>query len=295
MPFQFECPHCGHRTLVDDRYGGQTGPCAGCGKAVTIPTLGRGGSTASPAGSGGGGIAVLILGVLVACALCCAGAGFFWVRSVPMVAPPRAVAASSPCSNNLKALALAMHNYHDVYSSFPPAYVADGDGKPMHSWRVLLLPFLNRQDLYNQYRFDEPWDGPNNSQLISMIPSEYRCPDDVSGAFDQTSYAMIVGPGFFSDGPAVSAIADILDGTSNTIMLVEAHGSGIAWTEPRDLDGATISFLANTRQPGQLQGHAGHVKAVFCDGSVHDLPDTTPAEDFRAMATVGGGEFVPIP
>ncbi len=264
---------------------------------MTVPALGRGGTTASPTGSGGGGIVALILIVLVIGGfLFCAGIGIFWTRTMTAVATrPATVVPALPCSNNLKALALAMHNYHSVYNTFPPAYVADADGKPMHSWRVLLLPFLGRQDLYDRYRFDEPWDGPNNSQLISMIPTEYRCPDDILGIYDQTSYAMIVGPGFLSDGPTASSIRDIVDGTSNTIMFAEAHGSGITWTEPRDLDGAAMAFVVNSGAPGELQGHGGQVRAALCDGRVLELPGTMLPGDLRAMATIGGGEVVSLP
>lgn len=294
MPFEFQCPHCGIRTNVDDRYSGQTGPCAGCGKTVTIPPIGRAGSSTSPTSQGGGALVAMVLVVVLGGILLCGGAGliFFGTR-VRLASSPLPTAAQSLCNNNLKALGIAMHNYHDIYQSFPPAYVADEEGTPMHSWRVLLLPFLGRQDLYNRYDFDEPWDSPNNSLLFSMTPSEYACPDDMLGGYDQTSYAMIVGPGMLSDGETPTRFADIKDGTSNTLMFVEAHGAGIVWTEPRDLDGATMSFLINTGSVGELQGHLGHVKAVFCDGSIHDLPDTTPPENTRAMATIAGGEFIP--
>lgn len=294
MPLDFQCPHCGTRTNVDDRFSGQSGPCATCGKTVTIPPFERGTGNAPRTGNSGGPVAALVLVVALVGMLLCAGAGLLWFR-VAAIPTPAPLPASSQCTNNLKALAIAMHNYHDTYKSFPPAYVADDEGNPMHSWRVLLLPFMGRLDLYEQYDFDEPWDGPNNSQLFSMIPPEFRCPDDMLSQGDQTSYAMIVGPGFLGDADNATRISDIKDGTSNTIMFVEAHGSGITWTEPRDLDGTTMSFLINTGQPGELQGHGTHVKAAFCDAAVHDLPATTPPQDTRAMATIAGAEPVAIP
>lgn len=297
MPFHFECPHCGKQTYVDDRYGGQSGPCSGCGNTVTVPLLGRGAGTSSPTATGSGAVVIVVVALGLIGLLFCGGLGWFWARAVgPAIPGPTAtVAAMTPCTSNLKALALAMHSYHDTYGTFPPAYVADDEGIPMHSWRVLLLPHLGRQDLYDQYDFDEPWDGPNNSALISMIPVEYRCPDDMLGGYDQTSYAMIVGPGMFSEGRTATRMGDIQDGASNTLMLVEAHGAGIAWTEPRDLDAATLSFRLNTNEAGQLQGHGDHVKAALCDGSVRDLPNWTTPEDVRAMATIAGGEAVAIP
>jgi hypothetical protein len=81
----------------------------------------------------------------------------------------------SACRSNLKNIALALHNYHEDHGSYPPAYIADENGRPMHSWRILLLPYIERGDLYKQYRFDEPWDGPNNRKLASQMPGLYRC------------------------------------------------------------------------------------------------------------------------
>ncbi len=294
MPLDFQCPHCGARTNVDDRFRGQSGPCASCGKTVTIPPFERATGNAPRTGSSGGPIAALVLVVALGGMFLCAGAGLFWFRFTA-IPTPIPTAAPSQCRNNLQVLAIAMHNYHDTYKSFPPAYVADDEGTPMHSWRVLLLPFMGRLDLYEQYDFNEPWDGTNNSQLFSMIPPEFRCPDDMVSQADETSYAMVVGPGFLGDGDNATGISDIKDGTSNTIMFVEAHGSGIAWTEPRDLDGTTMSFLINTNQPGELQGHADHVKAALCDATVYELPDTTPPQDTRALATIAGGEMIATP
>ena len=72
-----------------------------------------------------------------------------------------------------------MHDYHGKNKHFAPAYVADENGKPMHSWRVLLLPMLEQQALYESYDFDEPWNGPNNSRLLAQTPPSYQCPQNV--------------------------------------------------------------------------------------------------------------------
>jgi hypothetical protein len=101
------------------------------------------------------------------------------------------------CVNNLKQIALALHNYHDDHGCFPPAYVADANGRPMHSWRVLILPYLEQKVLYDQYDFTEPWNGPNNSKLLATPPDTYGCPSDdrtcgVTGAWP-TSYLAVVG------------------------------------------------------------------------------------------------------
>src|SRR5262245_52749889 len=95
---------------------------------------------------------------------------------LPAPRQAREAARRMQCSNHLKEIGLALQNYHDVYQSFPPAYVANGEGRPMHSWRVLILPYLGHKALYDQYHFDEPWDGPNNSQLHKEKVSVFCCP-----------------------------------------------------------------------------------------------------------------------
>ena len=102
----------------------------------------------------------------------------------------------SPCKLNLKQIALALHNYHDQYKTFPPAFVNGPDGKAWHSWRVLILPFLGEEKLYAEYRFDEPWNGPRNSLLLKRRPDVFCCfgakPHISPG---HTSYSAIVGDG----------------------------------------------------------------------------------------------------
>ena len=98
------------------------------------------------------------------------------------------------CSNNMKQIVLALQNYHDVYKSFPAAYIPDENGKPKHSWRVLILPFLERWDLYDAYNFDEPWNGPHNRSLLHRTPPALRCPSTTSSEADTTEYFAVVGP-----------------------------------------------------------------------------------------------------
>jgi hypothetical protein len=95
---------------------------------------------------------------------------------LPAVQQAREAARRTQCKNNMKAIALAMHNYHDTYGSFPPAYIPDENGKPMHSWRVLILPMLDQQFLYSQYDFDQPWDSPANRSVMDRMPAIYGCP-----------------------------------------------------------------------------------------------------------------------
>ncbi len=82
------------------------------------------------------------------------------------------------CIHCLFDISMALDTYHQVNGCYPPAYIADKDGKPMHSWRVLILPYLLGGGAHLQYRFDEPWNGPNNKKLLPQRPYDYACPDD---------------------------------------------------------------------------------------------------------------------
>lgn len=95
---------------------------------------------------------------------------------LPAMRSAREAARRAQCVNNLKQLALALQHYQEMYGTLPPAYVTADDGTPLHSWRVLILPFLERNDIYDQYRFDEPWDGPKNRKLAELNPMVFRCP-----------------------------------------------------------------------------------------------------------------------
>jgi hypothetical protein len=152
----------------------------------------------------------------------------------PGVSVVREAARRGCCANNLKQIVLALLNYHDAYGRFPPAYVADANGKPMHSWRVLILPYLERKPLYDAYDFDEPWDGPNNSKLAASVLKEYGCLSAPHYG-PTTNYVAVIGPGTAWPGDKTTSIADFRDGTSNTILVVETSQSDIHWMEPRDL------------------------------------------------------------
>jgi hypothetical protein len=158
---------------------------------------------------------------------------------VPSLNTPRGASRRAWCCNNLLQISLALSNYESQYHCFPPAYVPDKDGKPMHSWRVLILPYLDRKDLYDSYDFNEPWDGPNNRKLLAHRPGEFACPGDESACNEgatTTSYVAVVGKNALwqADKPRSLNEPALRDTAANTVMLVEVADSGINWTEPKD-------------------------------------------------------------
>lgn len=237
------------------------------------------------------------LWVAVVVALLVAG---YWLTTAVVAA--REAARRSNCKGELKQIGLALLNYRDTYGCFPPAYIADAEGRPAHSWRVLILPFLGNAALYNDYRFDEPWDGPHNRTLSTRILlwpdySMYHCPSDLpaSGAADatMTSYVAVIGPDtVWKNAGGVNA-DEIADGPESTLMVVEVANSGIHWMEPRDLH---VLQMAPTINAAGGQGissrHRGGAHAATVDNSVRFIRDPLPASTLRALLTISGNEQI---
>jgi len=225
---------------------------------------------------------------------------------MPTTYHPPSASRRSQCRYQLMQIGIALHNYHDAYGTFPPAYIADAQGRPMHSWRVLILPYVEEKSLYDRYDFSEPWDGPNNSKLAAEIPRIYRCPSDTrSISSTDTSYLAVVGDGTIWKGAKAVSLADVKDGSSNTLLVVESHGAGINWMEPRDLhtlqmpatvnplNGQGICSCHNHKSNDRGRGEC--VQVLIADGSVRALENDTPSKTINALLTIAGGETVEFP
>ena len=203
---------------------------------------------------------------------------------LPAVQAAREAARRSQCVNNLKQIGLAMHNYASTNNTFPAAAITAPDGTPLLSWRVAILPYLEQESLYRQFKLDEPWDSPTNKPLIARMPNVYLCPSDGPNVDGSTRYQVIVGPGSLFEGAKGSAFQDITDGTSNTLLATEA-GTPVEWTKPEDVNIANIV--------GALQSkHPRGVNVLMADGSVKFLKVTTDPTVLNAIATRAGGEVV---
>lgn len=199
-----------------------------------------------------------------------------------------------PCKNNLKLIGLALHNYHDNHLCFPPAYVLGPDGKPWHSWRALILPFLDQPDLAKAYRLDEPWNGPNNARLLTRCPAVFHCPSAKhSKSANRTNYVAVVGPETIWPGPVPVSIGDITDGTSNTVLVVEVRDAGIAWLAPDDLTFEEGSAVPSN-SPGRTASspHTGGGQVLMGDGTVRFIKLDINREIWRALLTRAGGEEI---
>jgi hypothetical protein len=211
--------------------------------------------------------------------------------SVPIIRAIRRAEMQSASVMNLKQIAIALHNYHDTYRQFPPAYQVDATGKPVHSWRAAIMTFAEKSTFMLDYKLDEPWNGPSNSRLIWAQDNRiFRSPAS-SDPPGKTNYVAVVGKGTMWPGAVGSKLADIDDDKAETIMVIEISDSNIHWMEPRDLPIEELeAWLDPDHQPRIFGNHIEGSLVAHADGSVEMLPRDVTIERLRAMITPAGDD-----
>jgi prepilin-type processing-associated H-X9-DG protein len=219
-------------------------------------------------------LAVLsIIGILVALLL-------------PAVRTARPAALRMQCTNNLKQIALALRNYESAFKALPPAYTVDSEGKPLHSWRTLILPFLEQQRLYASIDLSKPWNDPANAEAFKTAISEYRCPA-ADCPKNHTTYMAIIAPNgcFRADTPR--QLSEITDDHGETLMVIEVGSKhAVHWMAPIDADETLVMASGSSTK----RNHAGGTNAAFVDGSVRFLKSGTPAAELRALISIAGND-----
>jgi len=224
------------------------------------------------AGMATGGLATLLI---------CLWLALMW----PAVQGAREAAQRMQCRNHLKQLGLAMHSYRETNGHLPAAASYDAGGKKLLSWRVHILPYLEEGALYKQFHLDEPWDSEHNRKLIDKMPATYTCPSTDLRQEGMTTYLAPLGDQTVFSGKEGITFQEITDGTSNTILLVEADSEhAVIWTKPDDLE----IDLENPKDWMSGQDRIAF-HAVFCDGSVHTLSKGIDAKVLGAMFTRNDG------
>ena len=223
-----------------------------------------------PTGGGISGVAPIATGLLL-----------------PAVQSARHAARRAQSTNNLKQIALAMHNFHDVHKSFPSATTTPKGGNL--SWRVQILPFIEQQALFNQFKLDEPWDSEHNKKLIPHMPQTYASPNSTMSREGKTNYLTVRGEGtIFPDEEKGIGIAKITDGTSNTILALEVNDDrAVIWTKPDDYEFDPDNPTAGL---GLLQG--GAFLAAMADGSVRTISLAIDPQTLKNLYTRADGEVV---
>ena len=171
------------------------------------------------------------------CCLGCAGLlMLFFIISLFCIEPTKETAKRTACGNHEKAIMLGLHVYYDCCKSLLPAYSTDQNGKPLHSWRVLILPYIEQSALYEQIRLDEPWDSEYNQQFHDKMPSAYHCLSarDSTRKSGLTSYMRVVGPGTTTDGPDMVSFDEVKAHLSKIVALVEVYPT-VNWMAPVDI------------------------------------------------------------
>ncbi len=220
------------------------------------------------------GISILLLGL-------CAGLWF------PAMQGAREAARRASCANHLKQIGLAMHTYHDVYGAFPPAYTVGADGQPLHSWRTLLLPFVEQQALYDRIDLSKPWDDPVNQAVAEIVVPVYSCPS-MSEHPKSTPYVAIDDAGGIMSGSNPSTKQSITAGLADTILLTETNNANaVPWMSPRDITLATFLSAGGTQASSS---HIGGTHILMADGSVKFIADSMDFKLRRAMVAKVGDD-----
>jgi hypothetical protein len=293
MPHLFTCPHCQTKTQVDDRYSGHTGECVTCGGAIQIPRFAPGESVDSAGADSkkvtwivGAVVSVILLACLLFAVVRVGG------ETMSQLTVTRERTASM---RNLERIADAMNAYAADFGAYPPNATLDANGVPLHSWRVLILPYLDQEALFDQFDLKQPWSHPENMKLAYEMPAVYTHPNGgVNTMYTQSAYYLITGPGTLFPSPNAPLGPDrITDDVSQTILVVEGTpivASGL-WTEPVDLKFANMQGKLGSNpgiEPGGLL--EGGVAMATSDGRGHFIENNVDPLEFRALVTPRGGE-----
>lgn len=208
---------------------------------------------------------------------------------LPMVRFSPNAARRSVCSQNLKQIAAALLNYESTYDALPPAYTVDAKGKPLHSWRTLILPYLESQELHELYEtidLSKPWDDPANEEACNCQVPVFRCPA-ISCPHRHTTYLANVASNGCFRLTEPRHFFEITDGLSQTLMIIEAPSDrSVPWMSPNDADEALVMDIGLESQ----LAHATGTQAVRCDGSVLFLFADSPAAVRRALISIAGND-----
>jgi prepilin-type N-terminal cleavage/methylation domain-containing protein len=220
---------------------------------------------------------VAVIGLLVACLL-------------PVSRTAREPARRMQCGNNLKQIGIALVMYEEEYGSLPPAYTVGADGKPLHSWRTLILPFAEQKSLYDKIDLAKPWDDPANRLAYEADIPMYQCPSSVIPKRHTTYLAVVTRGGCFQPTKP-RPLAEITDEHEQTLMVIEVPPSqAVHWMSPSD---AAEDLVLNAVGAEKL-AHPSGTQAALVDGSVRFLSAKTKPEILRALISIAGKDVAKI-
>lgn len=220
-------------------------------------------------------VVIAILGLLVALLL-------------PLKRSAREAARRNSCMNNLKHIALALLDYESTNGTFPPAYTVDADGNRLHSWRTLLLPYMEQSQLFETIDLSKPWDDPANNKARETVVEAYVCPSSPE-PLGLTNYLAVVGPDFIFSDSGARKLSEVSDSPSATVMVVDVGTKqAVHWMSPHD---ASADMLQQY-EPESRMNHPGIMLAACVDGHVHTIYLDIDKNTLQAMLTIAGGETI---
>ncbi len=201
---------------------------------------------------------------------------------LPAVQAAREANRRVHCGDNLHQISLAMLRYACDHGTLPPAYTVDAAGRPLQSWRVLLLPYLGQQELFSKIHLDEPWDSPHNRQFHNVAPAVYQCPS-AELATGQTAYSVVVGERTaFGAGEG-----RVLDKFGMHIVLVVERQKPVGWMQPdSELTEAVASKGINLKEPdfdGVGSRHPSISNVALRDGSARPYANNTDLSHWQRL------------
>lgn len=296
MPYLFTCPHCHAKTQVEDRYSGKSGECFSCGVSIQLPEFADS-ATGSTTAANKRPLGVLIsAGVVLTMLICLVFAIIrFGGSSVSRLAEVRTQNASI---KNLESIASALNAYAADYGSYPPAIQMNKAGQPMHSWRVLILPYLGEQAMYDEFDLSKPWDHEINLQASYIMPAVYGHPTETNSMSGESGYYLITGPKTLFPATGPLSPNKIKDKPSQTILVIAGappvNTSIGSWAEPVDLDFSKMRGVINGTVGVEAGGRmTSGVTMATVDGRGHFLANGLSATTFNSLVTPNGNELLP--
>lgn len=290
------CPTCNTKLQVKSRSTAKEVTCPKCNSQVSVNLPESGdleaprvdlsrGSVYQPKGKLSRSTKSRRRRIVVVAALCIAVTAI--LGAIPAFWSIQQAKYRDQCAKNLWLISTALDNMQSTMGRIDD--IRDKSGKPLLSWRVRALPFMEETVLYQQFKRDEPWDSPDNKQLLERMPNPFRC-CAASSSETVTPFQLITGPNTLFVGNAGSRLNNdsIADGANATILLVEASHK-VPWTKPED-----ISWTPGNAMPALSQAHGSASLAVFADGTVRTIPGDTDERTITGLITPRGGESIAL-
>jgi hypothetical protein len=209
---------------------------------------------------------------------------------LPFKRSAREPARRNSCLNNLKQIQIGLLNYQSAHGEFPPAYTTDADGKPLHSWRTLILPFTEQNALFKSIDLTKPWDDPANAKALAAMPPYYRCPSRHDEENNRTTYLAVVTPESFFRPTKPRKLREIEEIPSRKLTVIDVDcDHAVPWMAPLDADEALV-LSPGGGSPRPRTHHISGMCIAYSDGSTGFLPKDADAEERRQLISTIGDE-----